>query len=471
MKNWKLILLIISSIALLNSCWSNKTSENSSPSPTISPSTQPSQSKVTIDPELLKKYQQSQNKLIELLNKRVKAERSERIKIGSQLLQELENFRSQISLIEEATKISESNPQISTSRTDLKNLISFTDLNNKEQVDKLQKKLKIKDEELGDEKGKFREKTKEALVEKIKLFGKELTNLSNSNKPTSNPSPSATQKPLTTETKAEADFDWINPLFSLLSSSILTLTTICIAWRWYEKNESSPKNKITEINEKIEKLQLQNTDFHKLEAGIDPSIYKIMHQEIESKCKFLSDKVDKLSRQIEEYKVQNPNQNIPRNFTSGMNVTSHSSPSLAPVPSHSNRNTLESTSRSPRQQSFINDYNQDSRNFFSRYQVEEVLEEQTNIEGRRSGIVKTVILNLAPRRRGAYWVINQDNQYLVVPSSEAQINEYNLDALSAVFSHNNFNPQYYKIQLIEPAIVQRTTGGYQLVSRGRIEFQ
>jgi hypothetical protein len=140
-------------------------------------------------------------------------------------------------------------------------------------------------------------------------------------------------------------------------------------------------------------------------------------------------------------------------------------------PNHSSRslNTLYS---SPRQPSFINDYNQDSRSFYTKYVKTEVLEEEQNIEGRRSGRVRAVNLSIAPHRRGGYWVFDRENQLMLVPSSEVRINKFTEDTISAMFDYSDFSSNYRQIQLIEPAIVEpNAAGGYQLVRRRRIEFE
>ena len=74
------------------------------------------------------------------------------------------------------------------------------------------------------------------------------------------------------------------------------------------------------------------------------------------------------------------------------------------------------------------------------------------------------------RRRGGYWVLSHDRQQIVVPSADIKVNEYNLDTTEAIFDCINFNASYRKIRLIQPAIVEMVSGSYQVVSKGRLEF-
>ena len=475
MKNLYSLLLIISSTVLLNSCapkidTSTNSSPSSSSSSTILSSAQPeSGSKAIIDKKFLEEYRSSQNKVIELLNERVNAknDQTKLEKIRQDLLKELPNFKEKVDLAAQMTKGTSSNARI----TELQKIITFDNLSKKDKVAELQSKLNLNDTELGNEKDKFGKKTKKALVEKIQDFEKELETLSEKdpNKTTSNSkkSPTVLGGKIEDLERKIIDLSWANTLLFLLGVLSIILasivgTLLIFTWRWYQKDQLSPKNEIRKINNKLSSF---NPEFEQdIQSEID--------RQVQYKYRELLDKIEKLSRQVEaSNRVQNVTYNPPDNFMSGRNDPSHYPPSLPASPSHtSSRGMIEPIPRPPRQPFFINEYNQDSSNFSSRYGVEEVLEEQSNIEGRRGGIVKTVNLSPAPRRRGAYWVFSQDNQYLVVPSDTVRIQEHNQEPVNAIFDYGNFNPNYSQLRLIEPAIVTKTAGGYQLVRKGRIEF-
>ncbi|WP_309736042.1 hypothetical protein, partial [Chamaesiphon sp. OTE_75_metabat_556] len=192
MKNAKLILIYIVSIALLNSCigTSNEPSVTSSPVAS-SPSLQSNDgSKGTIDPKLLKEYQQSQKKLVELLDKRAVKDSKQNVdrKLRDNLTDELKRFNIALDKIDKVTT-----KDIQDKIKSFKQIIYFEDLSGKNpDLKNLQGRLKIQLKDVGAEEGKFfGKKTSVALSEEIVKFGQELETYAKAT-PQVTPTPSAT---------------------------------------------------------------------------------------------------------------------------------------------------------------------------------------------------------------------------------------------------------------------------------------
>jgi hypothetical protein len=486
MRNLHLIVLIFSSLVLLNGCGEREdTSSNLSPSPKTSTSSTPATgSKAIVDNIFLEDYQKSQNKIVNLLNERANiknnSKNQSKIEINRQsLIDELQIFHGLINSI----SIDDINNQKKRDKiTQLKEIIIFDSISNPTELEKLQKKLNLKN--LGDEKGLYGQQTNTALVGKIEKFGTELKSLATNNSGSTTASLTSTsltalEKKVVDSEKEIKGLQWTNNLSLLISALSIVLASILIGltiWtiRWYNKDESSPKNTIAKITNDSNHQRIDPNNIYP--SNTEQKLRNELEKQIKTKHDELSYKIHELSLSIRESnRLDNLNKdNYGDNSTPGAHTpTSHSLflPASASPSASNNWNPIENTSRSPRQRSFVNEYNQDSRNFANRYGVEEVLEKQSNIEGRRSGVVQTVNLNPAPTRRGAYWVFSHENQYMVVPSADAvRIQEHNQEPVNAIFDYSDFNPNYSYIQLIEPAIVTKNTGGYQLFSKGRIEF-
>jgi hypothetical protein len=486
MKNLRLIVLIFSSLVLLNGCLEREdTSSNPSPYPQTSTSNTPAtDSKAIVDNKFLEDYQKSQNKIVKLLKERASTkdnlENQSKIKINRQsLVNELPIFHK---LINSISLNDIENQKKRDKIIELKEIIIFDNISVPEEVDKLQKKLNLTN--IGDEKGLYRQQTNTALVGKIEEFGtavKSLATGSSKSTTTNLPSTSLTalEKKVVNLEKEIKGLQWANNLSLLIAALSIVLASMLIGltiWtiRWYNKDESSPKNTIAKITNDSNPQRIDPNNIYP--SNTEQKLRNELEKQIKTKYEELSYKIHELSLSIRESnRLDNLNKDnygdnsMPRAHT----PVGHSRslpPSSSPSASN-NWSPIENTSRSPRQRSFVNEYNQDSRNFANRYGVEEVLEKQSNIEGRRSGVVKTVNLSLAPTRRGAYWVFSHENQYMVVPSADAvRIQEHNQEPVNAIFDYSDFNPNYSSIRLIEPAIVTKNTGGYQLVSKGRIEF-
>jgi hypothetical protein len=469
MKNAKLILLAIVSTALLNSCGGTPNEPSVTSSPVASsPSLQSNdRSKGTIDPKLLKEYQESQKKLVELLDKRIVKDSKQKPddKIRDNLKKELITFNTALDKIDKIT-----NKDIQDKINNFKQIIYFEDLSGKNSdLKNLQGRLMIQGKDIGVEEGKFfGKKTSVALSEEIVKFGQELETFAKTTTPT--PSPTPSDKPTLTPT----DSNWLGTLAAVLSILSAMGSGIAI---YIAKN--STKKQTTNSQQLARNSSQLSSNLHGNRGSSDRSIYPPSYEidELKMKINNLEERVRKeelnninLSKQVKLLQQQN------NNFLDSSRQEARSNAdygeSLSLLQRSMSGHGVSTPPPQPPQPAWIDEYNQNGRSFYAKYVKTEVLEEKQNIEGRRSGKILTVNLSIAPQRTGGYWIFDRDNQLMLVPSSEVRINQFNRDTIDAMFDYSDFSSNYQQIRLIAPATVEaNAAGGYQLVHRGRIEFE
>jgi hypothetical protein len=469
MKNAKLILLTIVSISLLNSCGGTSTKPNSSTSNSVasSPSTQTSdQPKVTIDPKLLKEYQESQKRLIELLGKRVVKDSKQKPddKIRDNLNKELTNFNIALEKIDKTTT-----KDIQDKVKRFKQIIYFQDLSGATpDLKDLQGRLMIQGKDIGAEEGKFFGSV--AISEEIVRFGQELETYARAT-----PQPTLIPSTPTKPVPPPEDSNLLGTLAAVLSvlSAIGSGIAIYIA-------KNSPKRTKTNSQNSARSSSQLSSNLPSSRGASDRSIHSPSYEihELTTKINNLEERVRKeelnntnLLNQVKLLQKQNNNSsdNYREETKSNDDYGKYLNQDRQAIRDRDSANTPPSP---PPQPAWIDEYNQNSRSFYTKYVKAEVLEEEQNIEGRRSGKVLTVNLSIAPQRTGGYWIFDRDNQLMLVPSSEVRINKFSRDTIDAMFDYSDFSSGYRKIVLSQPAIVEpNPAGGYQLVHRGRIEFE
>jgi hypothetical protein len=100
----------------------------------------------------------------------------------------------------------------------------------------------------------------------------------------------------------------------------------------------------------------------------------------------------------------------------------------------------------------------------------EVSETEESINNRRSGNSQPPVF--ANKRRGNYWILNQQGVDYLVPSKSFKINEYNYNTIKNLFECRKYQPGYsQEFQLLEPAKVSAIGGErWELIKPGVIEF-
>jgi hypothetical protein len=402
-----------------------------------------------------KKYQDLQTELIYLLGRRVEEQDPNKLtSIGNRIIVNLKQTNTSLDELSQLSQDQSLKQDLST----LKSILSFKSLSDSVQIGKMQAALG----QTGGNK-KFDRSTYDALKQKIEATGKKIVPRSSTvgSNPTadnsnSDRSPTATNKP----TSSDSNFWGFLPyLFSLLSAIGSGLALFAV----WSHNRKPQEKKPQERGEK----QIE----HKL--SLFKSEVNLRVDRLESQASILSNKVSGLSHQS----------NLSPQINTEPVGLSSSSGSLTPAISENKDrqtaypnpgNAMRATGRypaPPQQSSLVDEYNRDPNAFKNKYSVQEVGEEQYNIEGRRSGQINTIQLSPTERRRGGYWVLSQDRQQILIPSADLKVNEFNRDTTEAIFDCINFNPNYRKIILIQPAIVEIKSGSYQLINRGRIEFE
>lgn len=477
MKNAKLILLAIVSIALLNSCGRTSTEQNPATSSPVASSPSPQSidtPKVIIDPKLLKEYQESQKKLIQLLGQRIVKDSKQNPgdQIRDNLNKELINFNAALEKIDKTT-----NKDIQDKIKNFKQIIYFKDLSGKNSdLKDLQKRLMIQGKDIGAEDGKFfGKKTSVALSEEIVKFGQELETYAKAT-PQVTPTPSAPATVKLLNPPAD-NFNWLGTLAAVLSvlSAIGSGIAIYIAKNSTKKTKTNSQHSARNSNQLSSNLSGSRGSFDRVD---DQSFNEVdlLRSEInalradlqETKFNYtnLSERFNKLSQQQTNNPASNYREQTRSNDDYGKDLNRDQRASTR------DRYGVSTPPSPPPQPAWIDEYNQNSRSFYTKYVKTEVLEEEQNIEGRRSGRVLTVNLSIAPQRTGGYWVFDRDNLLMLVPSPEVRINKFSRDTIDAMFDYSDFSSNYRQIRLIAPAIVEpNAAGGYQLVRRGRIEFQ
>jgi predicted oxidoreductase (fatty acid repression mutant protein) len=116
----------------------------------------------------------------------------------------------------------------------------------------------------------------------------------------------------------------------------------------------------------------------------------------------------------------------------------------------------------------VETYNQD-KNSISDKAKAMVAETQTSLNQRRSGSSDIVALENTTQKK--YWIIEEDNDYYLVPHAKIKIDEYNKTTLESLFDCTNFTSEYSDFQLVKPAKVSQTDSEtWQLEKKGKLDF-
>lgn len=117
---------------------------------------------------------------------------------------------------------------------------------------------------------------------------------------------------------------------------------------------------------------------------------------------------------------------------------------------------------------FVEKYNED-RHSLSDEVIATVAETQESIAQRRSGNSDTVTLENTPQKK--YWIVQEGNDYYLIPHAKIKIDEYNIKTLESLFECIDFTPEYSDFWLIQPATVfQLDSELWQIDKKGKLKF-
>ena len=117
---------------------------------------------------------------------------------------------------------------------------------------------------------------------------------------------------------------------------------------------------------------------------------------------------------------------------------------------------------------FIEEYNSD-KTLFNTRATSIVIETQESMENRLGGRGEAVYLS--DNNKGKYWIIEEENNYYLVPHAKININEHNKHTIENLFEFDESDPDYNDFKLIQPAKVLKTNSElWQLEQKGKLEF-
>jgi hypothetical protein len=113
-------------------------------------------------------------------------------------------------------------------------------------------------------------------------------------------------------------------------------------------------------------------------------------------------------------------------------------------------------------------YNQDKTSL-SNEAIATVAETQESLNQKRLGNNDTVTLENTSQKK--YCIIEEDNDYYLIPHAKIKIDEYNIKTLESLFDCIHFTSEYSSFQLVKPAKVSSLDSElWQLEEKGKLEF-
>lgn len=117
---------------------------------------------------------------------------------------------------------------------------------------------------------------------------------------------------------------------------------------------------------------------------------------------------------------------------------------------------------------FVEKYNID-KSLSDELVISAVIETQESVENRLAVVSKAIFLSNT--NKGKYWIVEENNQYFLVPYPKININEHNKYTIKNLFECNDSSSGDYNFQLIQPAKVSKIDSGlWKLEQKGKLEF-
>lgn len=227
----------------------------------------------------------------------------------------------------------------------------------------------------------------------------------------------------------------------------ITSLSLFIFWCFNKKQQQKQIKELTKNQDKIISKFNQLSEFDNKLSNLDRTSRQIIEKIQDSNQKSIDSEV----RLREFLSKQQFNQSV--NYHNSLNSdTSH----------------LNSTTIVDKISQFVETYNQDKNSISDRVKAM-VAETQESLNQRRSGSSDIVTLENTTQKK--YWIIEEDNDYYLVPHAKIKIDEYNKTTLESLFDCTNFTAEYSDFKLVKPAKVsQINSETWQLEKKGKLDF-
>ena len=255
-------------------------------------------------------------------------------------------------------------------------------------------------------------------------------------------------------------------LFAIIDLPIFAL--LLVLWFLDRKEQKQRFDRLTNnqniIDRKLkqlDKITLKLDDSDKFSNQIVKEIENNKQEIIDSRIKLLA-ALNK--RQPEPLVNSNGHANISltKDFNS-LSFNKEQTEYQLDKPSHNSVAVIEQIPQ------FVSKYNLDKKSL-SNEAIATVAATEVSLNERRLGKSNLLTLEHTPQKK--YWIIQEDDYYLV-PHAKIKIDEYNKTTLESLFECINFSSDYIDFHLIEPAKVSPLDSNselWQLEKKGKLEF-
>jgi hypothetical protein len=242
-------------------------------------------------------------------------------------------------------------------------------------------------------------------------------------------------------------------IFSVINS--IGLGVLSVLFYLYKNNtgKSIDSNK-RKVNELSQSLDHYKKDTSLVKANLDQKF-----NSIEGRQQQLGNDLVKLERQVKESKESRQVNHSPSSYStnpigSSRSLSDHHQPVYVPV-------------------SYLDVYNDRSKNFTDHYSIETVDRNVENYKLASTGRTQDVILNT--ESRGKYWLYLDGEKIYLLPKQKMKVPEDQLSQVEELFDCNNYHEHNYdSFTLTKPAVLIPQGSGsnqaWKLIEKGTLQF-
>jgi hypothetical protein len=242
-------------------------------------------------------------------------------------------------------------------------------------------------------------------------------------------------------------------IFSVINS--IGLGVLSVLFYLYKndtgKSIDSNKKKVSELS--------QNLDHHKKDTAFAKTNLDQKFNSIEGRQQQLGNDIVKLERQVKESTESRqvnypPSSYSPKPIGNSRSSSDYHQPVYVPV-------------------SYLDVYNDRSKNFTDHYSIETVDRNVENYKLGSTGQTQDVILNI--ESRGKYWLYLDGQKIYLLPKQKMKVPEDQLSQVEELFDCNNYHEHNYdNFTLTKPAVLISQGSGtnqtWKLIEKGTLQF-